>query len=86
MEIEDPTIQPFLAQFEPDGLDYLYRSPVAPSPIRVTAAERQAFLDAYARRVGSLIWILLGGILVSALFMLADMSFLHVLTVFISFS
>lgn len=78
MEIEDPTIQSFLAQFERNGADYLYRSPAALNPIRVTAAERQAFLDDYARRVPSLIWILLGGILASTLFMLADISILHV--------
>jgi len=78
MEIEGPSLQSFLAQFEPDGAGYLYRSPAATDPIRVTAAERQAFLDAYASRVGGLIWILLGGILASTLFMLADLSILHV--------
>jgi hypothetical protein len=78
MEIEDPSIQSFLAQFEPDGADYLYRSPWSLEPIRVTAAERQAFLDDYARRVPSLIWILLGGILTSTVFMLVDLSVLHV--------
>ena len=78
MKIEDPTTQSFLAQFEPDGADYLYRSPAALNPIRVTARERQAFVDAYARRVPGQIWILLGGILASALFMLADISILHV--------
>jgi hypothetical protein len=78
MEIEDPSLQSFLTQFEPDGADYLYRSPSAAAPIRVTAAERQAFRDAYARRVGGLIWILLVGILTSTLFMLADLSILHV--------
>jgi hypothetical protein len=78
MDIEDPTIRSFLAQFEPDGADYCYRSAIALDPVRVTAAERQAFLDDYARGVPGLIWILLGGILVSTLFMLADISILHV--------
>ena len=78
MDIEDPTIQSFLAQFEPDGADYLYRSPSSSEPIRVTAAERLAFLDGYAQRVGGLIWILLGGVLASTLFMLVDLSILHV--------
>jgi len=78
MEIEDPTVQPFLAQFERDGADYLYRSAAALQPIRVTAAERQAFVEDFARRAGSVKWILIGGIVITTLFMFADMSILHV--------
>jgi len=78
MDIEDPTVQSFLAQFEPDGAEYLYRSGWTSQPIRVTAAERQEFAEDFARRVGRVKWILIGGIVVSTLFMLADLSVLHV--------
>jgi hypothetical protein len=78
MDVEDPAALEFLAQFEPDGEDFLYRSVATRTPIRVTAAERQAFLDAFERHAGSLKWILIGGIVASTAFMLADMSILHV--------
>jgi hypothetical protein len=78
MDSSDPTALEFLDQFEPDGAGFLYRTEAGVEPVHVTAAERQAFLAEFECHAGSLKWILIGGVVASTVFMLADMSILHV--------
>lgn len=47
----------FANRFEPDGDGYLFRSNLKAPGIRVTAAERDRFVQAYGRRVTILIWV-----------------------------
>jgi MFS family permease len=60
----------FADQFEPEGPDFLYRNSMKGAPIRVTQAERDAFVDSFNRRLRYLAWaivpftILLIGLLV----------------------
>jgi len=46
----------FADQFEPDGADFLYRRSSKGAPIRVSAGERDAFLDAFGRQYRRAFW------------------------------
>jgi peptidoglycan/LPS O-acetylase OafA/YrhL len=46
----------FADQFEPEGPDFLYRKSMRGPPIRVTAAEREAFVEAHGRRMRYVTW------------------------------
>jgi len=46
----------FADQFEPEGADYLYRKSMRSAPIRVTAAERDAFVAKFATDQRRLMW------------------------------
>lgn len=48
--------QMFEDQFEPDGVDFLYRKSMRGAPIRVTAAERAGFIADFGRRQRYLTW------------------------------
>jgi hypothetical protein len=52
----DQTFSLFDAQFEPDGADYLYRKSMKGAPIRVSAAERDAFVAAVRRIFPRMVW------------------------------
>jgi hypothetical protein len=45
----DRVHQLFAEQFEPDGADFLYRKNMKSAPIRVSVAERDAFVAAFRR-------------------------------------
>lgn len=55
----------FADRFEPDGQDFLYRKKVADVPVRVTAAEREAFIADYRRMISRGYWITIVGTAVS---------------------
>jgi hypothetical protein len=58
----------FAEQFEPDGdLHYLYRRGSRGAPVRVTAAERDAFVADYRRRWRGLKWSMIGTVMLVAL-------------------
>ena len=57
MFFRDPAEQ-FGAQFERTETGYLYRKGLRVAPVEVTVAERDAFVDAYARRARLLRWAL----------------------------
>ena len=46
----------FADQFEPDGGDFLYRKSMKGAPIRVSGAERDAFLEVFKRRLKYVTW------------------------------
>ena len=46
----------FTDQFEPDGAGYVYRKGMKGAPVRVTAAEYDAFVQAFKRRIRWGIW------------------------------
>jgi hypothetical protein len=48
--------QLFADQFEADGQDYLYRKNMRGAPVRVTVAERDAFVAEYRRAYPWMIW------------------------------
>ena len=49
----------YARQFEPDGDGYIFRLKLADDGIRVTAAERDRFINAYVRGMNLTIWLLL---------------------------
>jgi len=51
-------LQQFAAQFEPDGSAFLYRRNTAAAPVRVTAAERDAFIAEFDRVLTRFFWTL----------------------------
>jgi hypothetical protein len=55
----DRLLQLFADQFKADGPDFLYRRNLRQSAIRVTAAERQAFIADFARCLPRLSWVLI---------------------------
>jgi hypothetical protein len=55
----DRLLQLFADQFTADGADFLYRRNRRQSPIRVTAAERQAFIADFVRGFPRLFWALI---------------------------
>jgi hypothetical protein len=59
------SLRSFANRFEPDGADYLYRKNIREAPIRVTAAEREAFIADFRRTVSWAHWIVVGGTVVS---------------------
>lgn len=59
--------EPYVRQFTPDGDGYLYRRNQREAPVRVTAAERDAFVRAYVRAANWSTPLLMGSILVVAL-------------------
>jgi len=58
-------VKPFANRFEPDGTDFLYRKNLREAPIRVTAAERDAFIDDFREAMFWAYWLLMGGTVVS---------------------
>jgi hypothetical protein len=54
----------FADQFEPDGADFLYRKSMKGAPIRVSASERDRFVEAFNRSIKFRIWGLVGGLIV----------------------
>ncbi|WP_206244052.1 hypothetical protein [Novosphingobium terrae] len=48
--------QSFADQFEADGKDIFYRRSMKGAPVRVTEAEREAFVSAYNRRLRYAMW------------------------------
>jgi hypothetical protein len=54
----------FADQFELNGDAYLYRRSQKGAPIRVSAEERQRFIDDYARRLRYSTWGIVGGLIV----------------------
>jgi len=63
----------FAEQFEPDGQDYLYRRSQKGAPIRVSAAERDAFLAAFRRHYARAFWGFLVAIILAIFGMVALM-------------
>lgn len=51
--------QVFADQFEPDGQNFLYRMSMKGPPVRVTQAERDRFVDSYARFYNRSSWALM---------------------------
>jgi hypothetical protein len=65
---------PFAAQFEPDGGGYIYRKDYAGEAIRVSAAERDAFVAAFHRWLVVQILALIVGV-VAVIFLVARSHF-----------
>lgn len=60
----DRVREKFADQFEADGLDYIYRKGMKAAPIKVSAAERSAFIEDFNRRLNLMIWGLMAASLV----------------------
>jgi MFS family permease len=54
---------PYARQFAPDGDGYLYRKNQREAPVRTTAAERDAFVDEFARATKWTLPLLLAGMI-----------------------
>lgn len=61
----------FCSQFEPDGDGFLYRAGLRAEAVRVSAQERQAFVDAYGRQLRRMMALLIGGIVLVLIAMTA---------------
>jgi hypothetical protein len=59
-------IQPFVDRFEPDGPDYLYRSNPSEAAVRVTAAERDAFIMQFRATISQTLWLVIIGAIIVA--------------------
>ena len=57
---------PYARQFAPDGGDYLYRKNQREAPVRVTAAERDAFVEDFERATKWTLPLLLAGMLLAS--------------------
>lgn len=51
----------FADQFEPDGADFLYRKSMKGAPVRVRAAERDAFIADFRRAYRYAFWAVMAG-------------------------
>lgn len=51
----------FAAQFEPDGNDFVYRKYAKDAPIRVSASERNRYIEAFNRSTKFRLWGVTGG-------------------------
>jgi hypothetical protein len=54
----DSVVGPFSDQFTPDGAGYVYRRSQKGAAYRVTAAERDAFVATFRRRIAFAMWLL----------------------------
>jgi len=61
----------FADQFEPDGDGFLYRKSGRGAPIRVTAAERDQFIDDFNRRFRYMVWGSAGATMAAIVLLLA---------------
>lgn len=65
----------FAAQFQPDGLGYLYRNHTIGEPIPVSAVERERYIAAFAKFTFYGFWTMIGGAaLLLAVFVLYSMT------------
>jgi hypothetical protein len=64
----------FAAQFQPDGVGFLYRNHTIGEPIPISAAERERYVAAFAKFTRKGFWVMIGGaMLLLAVFLIYSM-------------